>query len=473
MKKKKTDNRYSKIKIKFLQDINAIKDKSTALVSLVPKKESEVIRLPTGQKSLSVGIGKKKEVNNRKLVIITRKIIDLAKQNKIKKLAIDFHEFSFPGLKMSKQEIAEILTTNFEMANFEFIEYKTPPEEGWDFVEEITIAGKLDDSIKKGGRTGQIQGEAINNCRILANTPGGSMTPKILAEKAKEAAKGTAVNVKILGSKQIEKHKMGGVLGVAKGSIEVPQFIIMEYFAAGKEKPIVLVGKGVTFDSGGLNLKPFDSIKGMHTDMSGGAAVISTLLLAAKLKLKKNIVGLIPAVENMPSGSSYRPGDILKTMSGKTVEVLNTDAEGRIILADALTYAKRYDPKLVVDIATLTGAAMIALGQRASAIFTKDLKLEQHLRELGEKSGDYVWPLPLWEEYEDDIKGTYGDFANTGKTRYGGAITAAIFLYQFIRDYPWIHIDIAPRMTAIEGEYLAKGASGAPVRLLIKLIETM
>jgi leucyl aminopeptidase len=299
------------------------------------------------------------------------------------------------------------------------------------------------------------------------------MTPKILAEKAKEAAKGTAVNVKILGSKQIEKHKMGGVLGVAKGSIEVPQFIIMEYFAAGKEKPIVLVGKGVTFDSGGLNLKPFDSIKGMHTDMSGGAAVISTLLLAAKLKLKKNIVGLIPAVENMPSGSSYRPGDILKTMSGKTVEVLNTDAEGRIILADALTYAKRYDPKLVVDIATLTGAAMIALGQRASAIFTKDLKLEQHLRELGEKSGDYVWPLPLWEEYEDDIKGTYGDFANTGKTRYGGAITAAIFLYQFIRDYPWIHIDIAPRMTAIEGEYLAKGASGAPVRLLIKLIETM
>jgi len=182
---------------------------------------------------------------------------------------------------------------------------------------------------------------------------------------------------------------------------------------------------------------------------------------------------LIPAVENMPSGSSYRPGDILKTMSGKTVEVLNTDAEGRLILADALTYAKRYDPKLVVDIATLTGAAMVALGQRASAIFTRDAKLEKLLRELGEKSGDYVWPLPLWEEYEDDIKGTYADLANTGKTRYGGAITAAVFLYQFAKDYPWIHIDIAPRTTTIEGEYLAKGASGAPMRLLAKLIKRM
>ncbi len=266
---------------------------------------------------------------------------------------------------------------------------------------------------------------------------------------------------------------MGGVLGVSSGSEEEPKFIVLEYFASGKDKPVVLIGKGVTFDSGGLNLKPADSIYGMHADKGGGASVLAAIMTAAKLKLKKNIVGLIPAVENMPSGSSYRPGDILHTMSGKTIEVMNTDAEGRIILADALTYAKKYEPKLVVDIATLTGAAMIALGQRASAIFTKNTKLEKQFRDLGEKSGDYVWPLPLWDEYEADIKGTFGDIANTGKTRYGGAITAAMFLYQFAKDYPWVHIDIAPRMTAVDDELLAKGASGAPVRLLISLLENI
>lgn len=470
---KKAISSHKKIRVKFIRGIKDVKDKNIALVSLAPKEDSEVVVLPTGQKSLSIGTGKKKEINGRKFITVARKIIDLAKQNKIKKLAIDFQNFLFPNIKMSKREIAEILTTNFEMANFEFIEYKTPPEEGWNFIEEITIAGKVDNAVKKGVKTGQVQGEEVNNCRVLANTPGGSLTPEILAKKAKEAARGTSVHVKVLGSKQIERLKMGGVLGVAKGSTEEPRFIIMEYFASGKAKPIVLIGKGVTFDSGGLSLKSFENMKGMYTDMSGGAAVISTLILAAKLKLKKNIVGLIPAVENMPSGSSYRPGDILRTMSGKTVEVLSTDAEGRLILADALTYAKKYNPKLVVDIATLTGAAMIALGQRASAIFTKDAKLEKLLSELGEKSGDYVWPLPLWEEYEEDIKGTYGDFANIGKTRYGGAITAAIFLYQFAKNYPWVHIDIAPRTTTTEGEYLAKGAAGAPVRLLTKLIESM
>jgi leucyl aminopeptidase len=265
---------------------------------------------------------------------------------------------------------------------------------------------------------------------------------------------------------------MGGILGVAAGSDHEPQLIILEYRGGKKEKPIVLVGKGVTFDTGGLNLKPESGINEMHMDMSGGAAVITTTLLASKLKLKKNIITLVPAVENMPSGSSYRPGDILRTMSGKTIEVLNTDAEGRIILADALCFAKRYNPRLVIDVATLTGAAIIALGQRASAIFTPDPKLEELIRLVGEESGDYVWPLPLWEEYEEEIKGTFGDVANVGKTKYGGATIGAVFLWQFVKDFlQWLHIDIAPRMTAIDGEYLAKGSAGAPVRLLIKLLE--
>ena len=201
--------------------------------------------------------------------------------------------------------------------------------------------------------------------------------------------------------------------------------------------------------------------------------------LAARLKLKKNIVALVPAVENMLSGTSYRPGDLLRTMSGKTIEVMNTDAEGRVILADALEYAKKYTPSLVVDVATLTGASVVALGMRYSALFTPDKKLEEQFRAMGEATGDPVWPLPLSKDYEDDIRGTFGDWSNTGKKGVGGgASTAATFLWQFAKDakgvdsYPWIHIDIAPRMTTIEGEYLAKGAAGAPVRLLVRFLES-
>ena len=185
------------------------------------------------------------------------------------------------------------------------------------------------------------------------------------------------------------------------------------------------------------------------------------------------MIGLIPAVENMPSGHSYRPGDILTTMSGKTVEVLNTDAEGRLILADALTYAERYNPRLVIDVATLTGAAVVALGERCSAIFTKDKKLQDLMQEIGERSGEYVWPLPLWDEYEEDIKGYFADLSNIHKdnSRYGGAIEAAIFLYQFAKKYPWVHIDMAPRMVSTKNDYLAKGSTGEPMKLLVKLVE--
>ena len=248
----------------------------------------------------------------------------------------------------------------------------------------------------------------------------------------------------------------------------------MEY-AGGKkgDKPMVLVGKGVTFDTGGINLKPSNSLLGMNMDMSGGAAVIHTLALAVKMKLKKNIIGLIPSVENMASGKSYRPGDVIRSMSGQTIEVLNTDAEGRVILADALTYAQKYNPEIVIDVATLTGAAMVALGERASAIFTDDDDLAKRVEKVGEKTGDYVWRLPMWEEYENEIKGSLGDWTNVHNkdSRYGGAIYGAIFLHQFIKGFRWVHIDMAPRMVAMAGENLAGGATGSPVRLLYKFIE--
>lgn len=427
--------------------------------------------MPGGRKSILLGIPEPDKLNRRKLIILGRQIITLAKANQIKRVAFKFEDLSFPRLKISREEIAELLATNFEMANFEFVKYKSKPKEGWSFVEGIVVAGKVSPGVKKAFAAGQAVGREVNACRVLANTPGGEMTPNVLAKEAVKAARGAGVKVTVLAPREIERLKMGGILGVAKGADEPPRFIILEYLKGGKERPVVLVGKGVTFDSGGLQIKPGEGMYEMHMDMSGGAAVIHAVVLAAKLKLKKNIVGLVPAVENIPSGAAFRPGDILKTMSGKTVEILHTDAEGRVILADALTYAERYKPRLVVDVATLTGAAIAALGERASAIFSKDEKLINLFRDLGEISGDYVWPLPLWEEYEEEVKGTFGDVSNSSKTRYGGAINGAVFLYQFAKDFPWVHIDMAPRMTSIEGEHLAKGAAGAPVRLLIKLLE--
>jgi leucyl aminopeptidase len=449
-----------------------VKDLKEKNVSLIEGKESFVTVLPNGKKIINVAVGEKEKLNRRKFILVCRQIISLAKTHKIKELNLIFSEFNIKSLNIPEEEIAELMGTAFEMANFEFIEFKSPPKEGWNFVEIIRIGGKISENQKKALQKGKIIGEYVNLSRAWANTPGGILTPKNFAQKAKNYAVSHGIKAKILGKREIEKLKMGGILGVAAGSMEDPRFIILEYIRERKEKPIVLVGKGVTFDTGGLNLKPESGINEMHMDMSGGAAVISTILLASRLNLKKNIVVLVPAVENMPSGSSYRPGDILRTMSGKTIEVLNTDAEGRIILADALCFAKRYDPKLVIDVATLTGAAIVALGQRASAVFTNDSKLEELIRYCGEITGDYVWPLPLWEEYEEEIKGAFGDVANIGKTRYGGAIIGAVFLWQFAKDFKnWIHIDIAPRMTSIEGEYLSKGSAGSPVRLLIKLLE--
>ncbi|MCI0542307.1 leucyl aminopeptidase [bacterium] len=450
-------------------------------VSFSPDDLLQVNKLSSSERELSMGVGKRSEMTRRKFTLLARKIILSAKQNKIQKLFITTSEFNFSHLALSPHGLGEVLAVNFEMANFEFVKYKTEQKEGRDFVTDVSFGGVLKE-FEDGVRRGSMIGAHVNACRELANMPGGEMTPELLAKAAIAAARRTGVKVKVLGKKEMTKLHMGGVLGVAQGSDFEPKFIIMEYSGmssyakASEDKPIVLIGKGVTFDSGGLNLKPSDSIYEMHLDMSGGAAVIHAIILAAKLKLKINVVALIPAVENMPSGRSYHPGDVLKSMSGKTIEILNTDAEGRVILADAITYAKKYDPALVVDVATLTGAAEIALGQKASALFTRNETLEKKFKELGEESGDYVWPLPLWDEYEDDIKGTFGDWANTSKEgRHGGAITAAMFLYQFAKEYSkecsWVHLDIAPRMTSTEGEYLAKGAAGAPVRLLVKLLE--
>ena len=459
------------MKIIFKKTKNEIKGE-VLFVSINSKNKDEIVK-EGDVKTLDIKCEETEKMNLRKLYLLVRKMVQMAKGAKASKISFDFNDFKFKNIKISDIELAEIIGTQLDFANYEFTNYKTPPEEGFNSIKEVIIIGtnkEIENAILKGN----IIADEVNKTRSLSNTPGGDMTPQILAQCAKDAVKGLPVKVTVLGEKEMQKLKMQAILSVGRGSDEESKFIIMEYFGASKkDKPIVLVGKGVTFDSGGLNLKPSSSMNGMNMDMSGGASVIHAMALVAKNKLKKNVIGLIPSVENFISGKSYRPGDVIRSMSGKTIEILNTDAEGRVILADALTYAQKYNPELVVDIATLTGAACVALGERASAIFTDDDELSKKLEKIGEKTGDYVWRLPMWEEYENEIKGSLGDWTNIHNKdgRYGGATYGAVFLHQFIKGYKWVHIDMAPRMTSMAGEYLAGGALGTPVRLLYKLIE--
>lgn len=429
--------------------------------------------------AMLVGYGDKKILTPRKLIPLLRKALQFAKQNEARAISVDFKELRALAPKaISDAHLAQTIAEAFVMANYEHTAYKSAPKGGFKSVELVEVRNATTAAIKSAFEKGRIVGGEVNAARELANTPGGDMTPEALANAAIKAAEGTPVKVKILGRAEMTALGMGAVLGVAKGSAEEPQFIIAEYWGTDRtKKPTVLVGKGVTFDTGGLQIKPGDHMYEMHMDMSGGAAVIHAVIAAAKLGLKKNVVALVPAVENAPASNAFRPGDILRSMSGKTIEVLHTDAEGRIILADALTYAKRYKPASVVDVATLTGASLIALGTVASAFMTNKGALVAPIMEAAEASGDYMWPLPLWEEYDPMVKGTFGDVPNIstmGNSREGGVIAGGKFLEVFAKELecPWVHIDMAPRMVATPEDCLAKGAAGAPVRFLVRYIES-
>jgi leucyl aminopeptidase len=436
-------------------------------------KSGEVHVIPYGSPTRRVvllGLGVQKDWNRRRAALAARHVVAVAKQHKITDVALRLADVQFPNVDVAA--LAQLVAENAQLADYSFTRYRKAPKSGWpklaSYVLHITLAERA--AAAKGVRTGTVIGGANNAARDLANTPGSDMTPTLLAHAAVAEGKKFGFSVTVMKKEAIEREGMGGLIGVSQGSPHPPTFTTMEYAAPGhaKDKPVVFVGKGVTFDSGGLNVKPDTSMYEMHMDMSGAAAVIAAIRAIALLKLPIRVIGLIPAAENMSAGDAYRPGDQLRTLSGKTIEVMHTDAEGRVILADALTYAERYKPAAIIDVATLTGAAMVALGQRAAAILSPNEAFSQQLHALAEESGDLAWPLPLWEEYEADIQGTFGDVANSSKVRYGGAITGAAFLWQFAKKFPrWAHIDIAPTMTTIDGQYLAKGSAGAGVRLLV------
>lgn len=455
------------------------KDRESVFVKAVLKekiKQSRFCARNNKREVLEFKIADRKKMNRRKWIIMCRGIIQTAKINGIKRLILDWDDLiNFKNLE--KENLGQLFAEAVEMANYEFRKYKKKPKEGWQDVEEIILTtkkqGKTLSTLKKEIKEGLVVAERINYARELSNISGGDLTPTKLVQEIKKAIKDTQIKMKILDEKKMRQLGMGGVLAVGQGSKEQSQFIILEY-KQGNGKPVVLVGKGVTFDSGGIDTKPHPHGLEMMMDMSGGASVLGVLLALNKLKVKKNIVALIPAVENMPSGSSMRPGDVIKMHNGLNVEVGHTDAEGRLILADALSYAKKFKPKMVIDVATLTGASVVALGTKATALMTRDDKLAERTESIAEFTGDYTWRLPLWEEYEEDIVGSRGDIANINtkaKPGEGSTITAGIFLWNFAKDYKsWMHLDIAPRMTASPSEQLVKGAAGPAVRLLVELL---
>ncbi len=308
--------------------------------------------------------------------------------------------------------------------------------------------------------------EGMNLAKDLANLPGNVCTPAYLAQAARALAKQHRMSVQVLERKDMEKLGMGSLLSVARGSVEPPKLIVLQYNGRTKGKPVVLVGKGVTFDTGGISLKPAAEMDEMKFDMSGAASVLGTLSAAAAMKLPLNVVGIIPATENMPSGSATKPGDIVTSMSGQTIEVLNTDAEGRLILCDALTYAERFEPQAVVDIATLTGACVIALGHIASGLFANDDALAEELLAAGQTAHDRAWHLPLWDDYQDQLKSNFADFANIGG-RPAGSVTAACFLARFTKKFKWAHLDIAGTAWKSGRE---KGSTARPVPLLTQFL---
>ena len=318
----------------------------------------------------------------------------------------------------------------------------------------------------------EVLAEAVSLARDLINGPSNIITPTYLANTARQIARKLRLKCQVIPFAQLKRLGFGGLVGVAQGSAHPAQFIVIDYHPRGAKKTFALCGKGITFDSGGISIKPSAKMELMKYDMSGAAAVLATVQAAARLKLPVRVVGIIAATENMPSGTAQRPGDVIRTLSGKTVEVLNTDAEGRLVLADCLHYAKRFKPTATIDLATLTGACVVALGTEAIGLMTKDERLAARISQAGKVTYERVWRLPLWDEYGPAMKSDIADVRNVTNTGEAGTITAAKFLEEFAEGLPWAHLDIAgTAWTEKDKPYIPKGAVGIGVRLLVKLME--
>jgi leucyl aminopeptidase len=373
-------------------------------------------------------------------------------------------------------DVAQAVAEGMVLALYRFDKFKTEDNDRRD-VTKVTIMANTRaqaKAVQQGAEIGRIVAESANFARSLVNHPSNEMTPTILAEQARQMAKECHLKCEVLDRKDIAKLGMGLLLAVAQGSEQPPKFIILEHRGGTRSRGnIVFVGKGITFDSGGISIKSADGMERMKYDMSGGAAVIGALRAASLLQIPQNVIGLIPATENLPSGKATKPGDVHRAMNGKTAEIINTDAEGRLILGDALAYAARYRPIACVDLATLTGACVVALGHEAIGMMgnSQGEELMDRLRRAGGRTGERVWQLPLWDEYLEHVKSDVADVKNVGMGRAAGTIAGAAFLVKFVDDYAWVHLDIAGTAWADrEQPYKPKGGTGVGVRLLTQML---
>jgi leucyl aminopeptidase len=420
-----------------------------------------------------VGLGKRKEFTVDKLRQACGTSVKAVRDKGISTatLALHMHEAG----DASPQEIGQAIAEATQLAVYRFDKYKTDDEakkEKEKTVRSLVLPeknAKRRSALQKGARIGSKIATAACHARDLVNEPAGTLTPTALANRARALSRKYGFKCTVMNLDRIKKLKMGAFLGVAQGSHQQPRFVVMEHKGGGQRKPLALVGKGITFDSGGISIKPSAGMDEMKTDMSGAAAVIGTLCAAAMLKLPVNVIGVVPTTENMPGGGACKPGDILRSMSGKTIEVLNTDAEGRLILSDGLAYAARQKPAAIIDLATLTGACIIALGNVNSGLMSNDDKLVEKLKAASGATGEKVWQLPIDDEYGEQIKSDIADVKNIGG-REAGTITAAKFLEKFVGKNAWAHLDIAgTAYTTKEKPYCPKGGTGVGVRLLTQL----
>lgn len=416
------------------------------------------------KKVVFVGLGKAEDVTLNDLRDASGNVIRSARAQQAKTVSWINCDSLFSHLDAT--QIGAALSEGAVMGHYQFTAHKTDAPQ--DAVETLAL-----DANKAGVERGVVLGEATNFARDLSNQPGNVLYPKSYVEIAKSTFKGTDVSVEVIDHKKAEKLGMGGLVGVGKGSVNPPYLLVLTYKGASGD-PVALVGKGVTFDTGGISIKPSKGMSGMKADMGGSAAVMGTFRAIDRLKPKAHVLGLIPLAENMPSSVAQKPGDVITAMNGKTIEVINTDAEGRLILADALCYAVSKKAKCIVDIATLTGAAVVSMGNESAAILGNDDTLIKGFLDRCDDSGEQLWQLPLFESFFEYIKSETADIMNAAEGKGGGTSTAAKFLEQFVNKTPWAHIDMAPMMQSPKTHgVLVKGMSGYGVRTLTHFVESI
>ena len=436
-------------------------------------EETLLLYSPAGSpvaRILLIGLGDADSLDPETLRKAAGRAVRVAEERKVSGLSV----WLAPTTELGTALAAQALTEGCVLAAWRFTELKgEEDEDAGPNVTDLTllVEADLEGEAREAARVGLALARGENFARTLQCRPGNIATPSHLAEEATQMAKSLGMKVTVLGPKEMKAEGMGALLAVAQGTEEEPRLIVLEH-RGGKKKdpPLALVGKGLTFDAGGISIKPSLGMEDMKFDMSGGAAVLGAMYAIGELKLPLNVVGIVPSSENLLSGKAVKPGDVVRTREGKTVEILNTDAEGRLILSDALSYAQTFEPAAMVDCATLTGACVIALGHHASAVLGTDEELVQELRDAGDRSGERCWPLPLWSEYGKQLESEVADLKNIGG-RPAGTITAAAFLREFVGEVPWAHLDIAGTAYG-DGKvsYRRKGGFGVPTRLLVEWV---